>query len=84
MVQYLQSLLTKEDNMSQSQNKIEVHQTFDRNKLLDEALFVGICGLNMCKDKEFITGVVRLEMARDKLDKVIKYIYKEKLKTEVF
>ncbi len=64
--------------------KVEVHQTFDRNKLLDEALFVGICGMNMVKDKEFITGVVRLEIARDKLDKVIEYIYKEKLGTEVF
>jgi len=70
--------------MSQSQNTIEVHQIFNRDKLLDEAVFLGVCGLNMCKDKEFITGVVRLEMARDKLDKVIKYIYKEKLKTEVF
>ncbi|TET88709.1 MAG: hypothetical protein E3J96_02810 [Sulfurovum sp.] len=70
--------------MSQSQNTVEVHQIFNRDKLLDEAVFLGICGLNMCKDKEFITGVVRLEMARDKLDKVIKHIYKEKLKTEVF
>lgn len=65
-------------------NNVEVHQTFNRNKLLDEALFIGICGMNMCKDNEFITGVVRLEMAREKLDKVIEYIYKEKLGTEVF
>lgn len=65
------------------ENIVKVEQDFDRNKVLDEALFVGICGMNMCKDKEFLTGVVRLEMAREKLNKVIEYIYKEKL-GEVF
>ena len=65
-------------------NIVEVHQTFNRDKLLDEALFVGICGLNMCKDKQFLTGVVRLEIARDKLAKVISYIYKTELNTKVF
>ena len=56
-----------------------VYQTFYRSKVLDEGVFLAICGLNMCRDKEFITGVVRLEMARNKLDKAIKYIYIHKL-----
>lgn len=66
--------------MSKEPNNTEVHQTFDRNKMLDEALFIGICGMNMIKDKEFTTGVVRLEMARDKIDYIIQAIYAEEMK----
>ncbi|RLA62746.1 MAG: hypothetical protein DRQ78_07645 [Epsilonproteobacteria bacterium] len=61
-------------------NIIKIEQDFDRNKILDEGVFLAVCGLNMCRNKEFITGVVRLEMARDKLDKVIKKIYKDEVK----
>ena len=64
--------------MAKEPNIVHVKQDFDRNKVLDEALFVGICGLNMVRDECFITGVVRLEIARAKLDKVIEHIYAER------
>lgn len=57
-----------------SPNLIEVHQTFDRNKELDEAIFLAICGLNLCREKSCITGVTRLEIAKAKLEKIISKI----------
>lgn len=53
---------------------VEVNQTLNRNKFLEEAIFLAICGLNLCKENSRITGVVRLEMARDMIDKTIKHI----------
>ena len=60
-------------------NKRRIWQQLDRYKILDEGIFLSICGLNMCREKQFITGVVRLEMARDKIDKAIKHIYAHKM-----
>ena len=60
-------------------SKRRIYQTFDRYKTLDEGVFIAICGLNMCREKQFITGVVRLEIARDKIDKAIKHIYTHKM-----
>ena len=54
-------------------------QILHRSRQLDEGIFLAICGLNMCRKKEFVTGVVRLEIARDKIDKTIKYIYEHKM-----
>lgn len=49
----------------------------DIDKTLDEAIFYALCGLEHCRDKSLITGVARLEMARAKLDEVIKAINKK-------
>jgi len=66
--------------MIKAEKKVEINQVLDRNKVLDEALFLGICGRNIIEeDGSYMTGVIRLEMARDKLDKVIKLIHKKKL-----
>ena len=66
--------------MKKAEKKIEINQILDRNKVLDEALFLGICGRNIIEeDGSYMTAVIRLEMAIDKLDKVIRLIHKEKL-----
>lgn len=52
-----------------------VQDSLDRSKTLDNALFIGLCGLGMCREKMFITGVVRLEMAVHGLQQSIKHIY---------
>lgn len=58
-------------------NKIaEVTIKLDRNKLLDEAVFLSICGLQQCRENFAITGVTRLEMARDRLNVAIDVINK--------
>ena len=62
----------------QDPKHIKLVQDLDRNKMLDEGVFLAICGLNMCREKMFITGVVRLEMAHHKIGKAIDYIYKER------
>ena len=49
----------------------------DTDKTLDDAIFYALCGLEHCRDKSLITGVARLEMARAKLDEVIKAINKK-------
>ena len=51
--------------------------TLDRGKHLDEAIFLSMCGLDLCREKQFITGVVRLEMAVHKLQHTIKHLYKK-------
>lgn len=57
--------------------KIEVKETLDRDKVLDEAIFLALCGLDHCRHGSEITGLVRLEMAKHKLESTIKKI-KEK------
>ena len=49
----------------------------DTDKTLDEAIFYALCGLDHCRDKSVITGVVRLEIARAKLDVAIDALNKE-------
>jgi hypothetical protein len=55
-------------------NFIQIHETLDRNKILDEAVFLALCGLQHCRDGLDITGVTRLEMACSKLTAVINRI----------
>ena len=49
----------------------------DTDKTLDEAIFYALCGLDHCRDKSLITGVVRLEIARAKLDVAVNALNKE-------
>ena len=49
----------------------------DTDKTLDEAIFYALCGLDHCRDKSLITGVVRLKIARAKLDVAIDALNKE-------
>ena len=49
----------------------------DTDKTLDEAIFYALCGLDHCRDKSLITGVVRLEIARAKLDVAVDALNKE-------
>ena len=48
----------------------------DTDKVVDDAIFLAMCGRTHCVEASLITGVVRLEMARDRLDKAIKGIHK--------
>lgn len=50
----------------------------NRDKLLDEAIFVAICGRNQIKQGSKITGVVRLKMAKYKLEEAIRRLEKRK------
>ena len=49
----------------------------DTDKTLDEAIFYALCGLDHCRDKSLITGVVRLEIAIAKLDVAVDALNKE-------
>ena len=49
----------------------------DTDKALDEAIYYALCGLNHCRNVSLITGVARLESAREKLDRAIKSIHKK-------
>ena len=46
----------------------------DTDKALDEAIYCALGGLHHCRNVSLITGIARLEMAREKLDKEIKRI----------
>ena len=46
----------------------------DTDKALDEAIYCALDGLHHCRNVSLITGIARLEMAREKLDKEIKRI----------
>ena len=46
----------------------------DTDKALDEAIYCALAGLHHCRNVSLITGIARLEMAREKLDKEIKRI----------
>jgi hypothetical protein len=43
----------------------------DRDKKLDEAIFLSLCGLDQMRDGTKMLGMVRLKMAHDLLGKVI-------------
>jgi len=62
-------------------NIVDVVETFDRGKILDEGVFLAICGLDLCRDGLQILGVVRLEMAVHNLQKTIDKINKDMDKT---
>ena len=49
----------------------------DTDKALDEAIYYALDGLNHCRNVSLITGIARLEMAREKLDAAIEAINKE-------
>ncbi len=57
--------------------KFETIIYIDRNKLLDDAVFIAICGLEQIRAELSTTGKVRLEIARAKLDRVIKKLEKD-------
>jgi len=57
--------------------EITVTETLNRDKVLDEAIFLAICGRNKIKDGDRITGNVRLEIAVYKLQRCIDKINKE-------
>ena len=46
----------------------------DTDKALDEAIYYALAGLHHCRNVSLITGIARLEMAMEKLDKEIKRI----------
>lgn len=60
--------------MKNSSRIVTVNQELNRNKVLDEAIFLAICGRNLCKENSCITGITRLVMSYNKLGKVIKKI----------
>lgn len=62
---------------------VKVTEKLNRDKMLDEGVFLAICGLNQCREKTFITGVVRLEMAVARIQKVIDYINKNKIEKQI-
>lgn len=49
----------------------------DTDKALDEAIYYALAGLHHCRNVSLITGVARLESAREKLDRAIKSIHKK-------
>lgn len=66
-IEFCKTLKSIEKNPSIVYN----YQTFNRSKKLDEALFIGICGLNHCRENSIITGLTRLEMSHYLLGKII-------------
>lgn len=56
---------------------MHIDEKLNRDKLLDEALFVGLCGLGMCRRNLRVTGLVRLEIAHAYLGRVIKQLKKD-------
>ena len=60
--------------MEESIDLVEVRETLDRNKQLDNAILHAIWGLQHCRDGFSITGVTRLEIAKDKLNSIIDQI----------
>ena len=60
--------------MDELNNLVEVNEILDRDKQLDNAILHALWGLQHCRDGFSITGVTRLEMARDKLNRIIDQI----------
>ena len=50
---------------------VKVTEELDRDKTLDEAIYLALCGLDHCRTSLCVTGLVRLEMAHHKLGRVI-------------
>lgn len=62
---------------------VKVTEELNRDKMLDEGVFLAICGLNQCRENIFITGVVRLEMAVARIQKVIDYINNNQFEKQI-
>ena len=60
-----------------SPRTVEVVETLDRNKVLDEAIFLAICAMNKLRDGDKITSIVRLEMARNGIQRTIDKLNKD-------
>lgn len=58
-------------------DEFSIVETLDRSKRLDDAVLHAIWGLQHCREGMSITGVTRLELAREKLDIVIDLINKD-------
>lgn len=58
-------------------SKVNISEELDRSKILDEAIFLALCGRDQVKNNLKITGVVRLEMAVAMLHKIINKINKD-------
>jgi hypothetical protein len=57
--------------------EVTIHKTLDRDKTLDEGIFLAHCGLSQIREGYKITGVVRLQMAVINLQSVIDKINKD-------
>lgn len=51
--------------------EVNIDITLDRAKVLDEGIFLAICGLEQCRANQFITGVVRLKLAVERIQLAI-------------
>lgn len=69
--------------MKDSPRIMKVKYELNRDKVLDEAIFLALCGLTQCREGMKITGVVRLELAKIGLETAIKGINK-KLDEDIF
>jgi len=56
---------------------VHIEEDLDRDKVLDEAIFIALCGKGHLNENCKITGLTRLQIARDGLNKVIKYLEEE-------
>lgn len=63
--------------MGKDNRNIKIVETLNRDKVLDEAIFLAICGRNKIKDGDRITSTVRLQMAVDKLQRCIARLHSE-------
>lgn len=57
---------------------VDVQQTLNRDKVLDEAIFLAICALNKIRCGDRITSVVRLEMAVHGIQRTIDKLNKDR------
>lgn len=71
------------ESKSESNRIVKVVESLNRDKVLDEGIFLALCGLDHCRINLEITGVVRLEMAHHKIGRVIDKI-NEKLNNREF
>ena len=60
------------------QGIVKVELELDRNKTLDEGIFLAICGREILKGGDKITSPIRLELAIDKIKKVLKKLEETK------
>jgi hypothetical protein len=64
---------------------VHITQDLDRDKVLDAAIFLAICGLNQMRDGSITTGLARVEEAIYMMQKVVSRrddIIKEYLKED--
>lgn len=59
-------------------NKVTINDlVLDRSKLLDESIFIAICGLRQLRDGLNTTGKVRLEIAKNGIQRTINALNKK-------